>query len=109
MNSISKCVLILRKIPPDNPILIDRDVERVLSGPEALNIFFTKLDESVWSFGGNLLNQRGFEGNQPNDSGIRLHEDLASNEIIKIVCGSGNTLILTAGWSRYMLAWLKIE
>ena len=78
---------------PDTPILIDTDVERVFTGPAA-NHVFTKLDESVWSFGVNHNNQRGFVGNEPNDWRIRLHKDLASNEIVKIVCGTYSTIIL---------------
>ena len=89
------------KTYPDSPILIDRDVERVFSGPKANHVFFTKLDESVWSFGGNENNKRGFEENKPNEKGIRLHNDLASNEIIKIACGSINTLILKKGGRIY--------
>ena len=38
---------------PDTPILISRDVERVFSGLVAKHVFFTKLDGSVRSFGGN--------------------------------------------------------
>ena len=40
---------------------------------------------------------------------MRLHDDLASNEIVKIACGINNTLILKeggriygAGWSSYI-------
>ena len=54
---------------PNTPILIDRDVERIFSGPYATHVFFTKVDESVWSFGENFSYQREFEGNKPNDWG----------------------------------------
>ena len=73
------------------PILISKDVERVFSGPNARHAFFTKLDGSVWSFGWNHNNQRGFVGNELEDRGIRIHNDLASNEIVKIACGFANT------------------
>ena len=86
---------------PDTPILISKDVERVFSGPIAINVFITKLDGSVWSFGNNDFNQRGFEGNEPKDWGIRFHEDLTSNEIIKIACGYWNTIILKEGGRIY--------
>ena len=71
------------KTPPDTLILISKDVERVFSGPGANHVFFTKLDESVWSFGGNENNKRGFEENKPNEKGIRLHNDLALFPILE--------------------------
>ena len=106
------------KTYPNTPILIDKDVERVFTGSQANYVFFTKLDESVWSFGKNSFNQRGFgdepnewgkshynqrgfEGNEPKEWGIRLHKDLASNEIIKIACGTYHTLILKKGGKIY--------
>ena len=45
----------------------------------------------------NSYNRGGFEGNESEDLGIRLHQDLASNEIVKIACGNYNTLILKKG------------
>ena len=55
------------KTNPDPPMIISRDVERVFSGSSANHAFFTKLDGSVWSFGNNAYNQRGFDGNEPKD------------------------------------------
>ena len=52
---------------PEIPILIDGDVERVFTGVTSRHVFFTRLDESVWSFGNNSFNRRGFEGNELND------------------------------------------
>ena len=68
------------KTNPDTPILISKDVERVFLCSAANHVFFTKFDESVWSFGWNGYNQRGFEGNEPNVWGMRLHNDLTSND-----------------------------
>ena len=93
------------KTNPETPILINTDVERLFTGPSAMHVFFTKLDESVWSFGNNGYNQRGFEGNGPNDRGTRFHKDLASNEIVKIACGFNHTLIIKKGGRIYGAGW----
>ena len=89
------------KTNSDTPILISRDVEIVFTGTAANYAFFTKLDESVWSFGWNYNQQRGFVGNEANDWEMSLHKNLASNEIVKIACGFLNTLSLKEGGRIY--------
>ena len=49
------------KTNPETPMIISRDVERVFSGFGAFHAFFTKLDESVWSFGNTAIIKEGLK------------------------------------------------